>query len=87
MLTDGYLNEALLALQIKLPFRYKCLYSREPLVDTDPRYVQNALSARDIEDAVVLAAGAPEMVRDARNHCLALGLPEANFFADPFTSS
>jgi CDP-4-dehydro-6-deoxyglucose reductase len=87
MQTDCYLDDALKALQLKLPFHYTCLYSREPLVDTDLRYVQNMLLAQDIKDAVVLAAGAPEMVRDARSHCLALGLPEANFVADPFTSS
>lgn len=84
---DAYLDDALKALQLKLPFYYRCLYSRETATAADPRHVQDVLLATDLQDAVVLAAGAPEMVRDARSHCLDLGLPEANFLADPFTSS
>lgn len=84
---DAYLDDALKALQLKLPFHYRCLYSREAAVAADPRHVQDVLLEKDLQDAVVLAAGAPEMVRDARSHCLKLGLPEANFLADPFTPS
>lgn len=84
---DAYLDDALKTLQLKLPFLYKCLYSRETASPEDPRHVQDVLLEKDLQDAVVLAAGAPEMVRDARSHCLKLGLPEANFLADPFTSS
>lgn len=84
---DAYLDDALKALQLKFPFHYRCLYSREVAVAADPRHVQDVLLEKDLQDAVVLAAGAPEMVRDARSHCFNLGLPEANFLADPFTSS
>jgi len=84
---DAYLDDALKALQLKFPFHYRCLYSREAAVDAGPRHVQDVLLEKDLLDAVVLAAGAPEMVRDARSHCCKLGLPEANFLADPFTSS
>lgn len=84
---DAYLDDALKALQLRHPFHYRCLYSRETTAAGDPRHVQDVLLEKDLQDAVVLAAGAPEMVRDAKSHCLDLGLPEANFLADPFTSS
>jgi CDP-4-dehydro-6-deoxyglucose reductase len=84
---DAYLDEALKALQLKLPFHYTCLYSREVPAASGPRYVQDVLLEEHLQDAIVFAAGAPEMVKDARSHCLKLGLPEGNFLADPFTSS
>lgn len=84
---DAYLDDALKALQHQLSFHYRCLYSREVADAADPRHVQDLLLEKDLQNAVVLAAGAPEMVRDARSHCLTLGLPEENFLADPFTLS
>jgi CDP-4-dehydro-6-deoxyglucose reductase len=52
-------------------------------------YVQNAALEDGFDPgcATVYACGAPEMIRDARAHFIAAGLPERKFHSDAFVSS
>ncbi len=88
---QAYLHGTLHALQAEMGFDYQALFSREPgstLAPDAPRHVQHLLTdPQRLADAVVYAAGSAAMVKDARAHCLRLGLNADAFIADPFTPS
>jgi NAD(P)H-flavin reductase len=87
---DAYFHEPLAHLAQLVGFKYFEVFSRLPRSSgKGARHVQDLMAAQhpDLKNAQVLAAGNAAMIDDGRPLAMALGLPAARFFCDPFTSS
>lgn len=89
---DAYFQGRLESLVQNLDLRYRTVFSRESLGDSEfrPRHVQDLMVAEHagaIHEARVFASGNLAMIDAARELSRSLGLPPERFHADPFTAS